>query len=99
MAAGADELGYYARCVPMLHQAGVKWLRLFPEWQDIQPRHGQWNWEASDKLVANARANNLRMLGIWCYFAPGPGRRRHAQRADQGHAVWRDYVSVTVSRY
>jgi hypothetical protein len=70
MAAGADEMGYYAKCTPILHQAGVRWLRLFPEWQTIEPKHGQWNWEVSDKLVANARANNIHLMGLWYYFAP-----------------------------
>jgi CubicO group peptidase (beta-lactamase class C family) len=54
MAAGAGEMGYYAKCTPTLRQAGVRWLRLFPEWQNIEPKQGQWNWEASDKLVAKA---------------------------------------------
>ena len=100
MAAGAESGAYYARLTPTLRQAGVNWLRLFPEWQNIQPRPGQWNWEASDKLVADARANHLRLLGLWHYFAPwasADGGTRKGPIKDL--QFWREYVSATVRRY
>ena len=62
MAAGASSLGSYAKFTPALHGAGVKWLRLFPEWQNIQAKQGQWNWNASDRLVANARSNHIHLI-------------------------------------
>ncbi len=93
-------MAYYPRFTPKLEQAGVKWLRLFPEWQTIQPRQGQWNWEISDRLVADARASKIQILGLWCYFAPWTsadgGTRRGPIKEMQ---YWRDYVSATVSRY
>ena len=100
MAAGASSGRYYAQFTPKLEQAGVKWLRLFPEWQEIQPKPGQWNWEASDRLVANARANHIHLLGLWCYFAPwasADGGTRKGPIKDMQY--WRDYVSATVRRY
>jgi hypothetical protein len=35
------------------HEAGVGWLRFFPEWQTIQPKKDQWNWKGADALVEN----------------------------------------------
>jgi len=100
IAAGADSGRTYARFTPALHQAGIKWLRLFPEWQNIQPKQGQWDWDGSDKLVANARANHIHLMGIWCYFAPwasADGGTRKGPIKDMQY--WRDYVSATVRRY
>ena len=100
MAAGAGSMGYYPRFTPILHEAGVTWLRIFPEWQTIQPRQGQWNWEVSDRLVANARAGKVQILGLWCYFAPwasADGGTRKGPIKDMQY--WRDYVRATVSRY
>ena len=100
MAAGAGSMGYYPRFTPILHEAGVTWLRIFPEWQTIQPRQGQWNWEVSDRLVADARAGKVQILGLWCYFAPwasADGGTRKGPIKDMQY--WRDYVRATVSRY
>ena len=100
MAAGAGSLADYPRFTPILNEAGVRWLRIFPEWQTIEPKPGQWNWQLSDQLVANARASNLHILGLWYYFAPwasADGDTRRGPIKDMQY--WRDYVSSTVSRY
>lgn len=100
MASGAEWSGDYPKFNPMLKDAGVRWLRLFPEWQVIQPKQGEWAWEASDAMVANARANNIHLTGIWLYFAPwasADGGTRKGPIKDIQY--WRDYVSATVTRY
>jgi len=38
---GAEWLGEHPKFNPMLHQAGLRWIRLFPEWQTIQPGQGR----------------------------------------------------------
>ena len=97
---GAEWSGDYPKFNPMIAKAGVRWLRLFPEWQVIQPQRGQWNWEAADAMVANARANNIHLIACWCYFAPfasADGGTRNGPIKDMQY--WRDYVSATVNRY
>jgi hypothetical protein len=100
IASGAEWSGDHPRFNPMLKDAGVRWLRYFPEWQTIQPRKGEWDWTQSDRLVADARANGIRLSGAWAYFAPWAsadgGTRRGPIRDIQ---YWRDYVSATVARY
>lgn len=100
LGSGAEWSGEYPRFNPLLHQAGVTWLRLFPEWQVIQPKPGEWNWEVPDRIVANARTNHLHVTGLWAYFAPwasADGGTRKGPIKDM--QAWRDYVNATVSRY
>jgi len=100
IASGAEWSGEYPKFNPMLHKAGVRWLRLFPEWQTIQPRKEQWNWKVPDAMVANARANDIHLTGVFCYLAPWAsadgGTRKFPIKDIQD---WRDYVSRTVGRY
>jgi polysaccharide biosynthesis protein PslG len=100
MGSGAEWSGDYPKFNPLLQQAGARWLRLFPEWQTIQPKPGQWKWQASDAIVADARTNKLHVLGVWCYFAPwtsADGGTRKGPVKDM--QFWRDYVEATVKRY
>jgi len=100
IASGAEWSGDYPKFNPMLYKAGVRWIRLFSEWQTIQPKQGQWEWEHPDGLVANARANNIHLTGVWAYFAPwasADGGTRKGPIKDIQY--WRDYVSATVKRY
>ena len=70
IASGAEWSGDYPKFNPMLKKAGVRWLRLFPEWQTIQPHKDEWNWKTADAMVANARANDIHLSGVLCYLAP-----------------------------
>lgn len=84
----------------LLPASGAKWVRAFEEWQTVEPQPGQWNWSQTDKMVAEARANHIQMLGFWWYFAPwasadGGGRRGPIKNIQ----YWRDYVAGTVTRY
>ncbi len=100
IASGAEWSGDYPKFNPMLHKVGVRWLRLFPEWQTIQPKRDQWNWKTSDAMAADARANDIHLLGVWAYLA-------HWASADGGTRkfpikdirYWRDYITGTVERY
>jgi hypothetical protein len=97
---GAEWSGDYPQFNPMLEKAGIKWIRLFTEWQVIEPKQEQWQWEVPDGMVANARANHLHLTGSWCYFAPwasADGGTRKGPIKDIQY--WRDYVSATVTRY
>jgi polysaccharide biosynthesis protein PslG len=100
MGSGAEWSGAFPQFNPMLAKAGVKWIRLFTEWQVIQPKQGQWKWEVPDAMVANARANNLHLTGGWAYFAPwasADGGTRKGPIKDMQY--WRDYVEATAKRY
>jgi polysaccharide biosynthesis protein PslG len=100
VASGAEWFSAYRIFNPLLKEAGVRWLRGFYEWQTIQPKQGYWNFALQDHLVANARANNLHLVGTLAYLAPWAsadgGTRRFPIKDIQ---FWRDYVAGMVERY
>jgi len=100
VASGAEWFSDFPRFNPLLKAAGVRWLRGFYEWQIIQPRRGYFNWALTDRLVANAKANDIHLTYTFAYFAPWAsadgGTRKFPIKDIQ---FWRDYVSGLVSRY
>ena len=100
IASGAEWSGDYPKFNPLLKKAGVRWLRLFPEWQTIQPHKDEWNWKTADAMVANARANDIHLSGVLCYLAPWAsadgGTRKFPIKDIQ---YWRDYVGRAAGRY
>ena len=100
VASGAEWFSEFPRFNPMLKAAGVRWLRGFYEWQIIQPKRGYFNWALTDRLVANAKANDIHLTYTFAYFAPWAsadgGTRKFPIKDIQ---FWRDYVSGLVSRY
>jgi hypothetical protein len=100
MGSSAEWSGEYPKFNPLLDQAGVKWMRLFPEWQGNEPKLNEFNWDASDKIVADAKTNHLHVLGFWGFFAPwasADGGTRKGPIKDIH--FWSDYVNASVSRY
>jgi len=86
--------------VPLLPETGNRWVRAFGDWERVQPTQGQWNWAETDKVVADARANHINVLGYWWYFAPwasADGGTRRGPIKDM--QFFKDYVTGTVSRY
>ena len=100
MASGAEWAGDYPRFNALIKDAGVRSIRLGQEWQTIQPREGEWNFEGMDKMVADARKNNMQIIGVWCYFAPWASADGGTRRGPvKNMQFWRDYVRVTAERY
>jgi hypothetical protein len=96
-----ESFGEYPRTFPRLKELGVHWVRMFPEWAAVQPRQGEWDWRASDSLVATGRENGIKTLGVFCYFAPWSSSRSGDTRAFpvRDMQFWRDYVKRCVARY
>jgi polysaccharide biosynthesis protein PslG len=100
VATGAEWFADYPKFNPLLHEAGVKWLRGFPPWQAIEPQLGEWSWAKADALVANVRANNIRLAAPLAYLAPwasAHGDPRKFPIKDMHY--WRDFVAAVVGRY
>jgi GH35 family endo-1,4-beta-xylanase len=100
VATGAEWIADYPKFNPLLHEAGVKWLRGFPPWQAIEPQQGEWSWAKADALVANARAHNIRLTAPLAYLAPwvsAHGDPRKFPIKDMQY--WRDFVAAVVGRY
>jgi len=100
IASGAEWFSDYPRFNPMLKQAGVGWLRGFHEWQTIQPKQGEWNFAPSDRLLENARANGIRLTGVFAYLAPWASADGGTRRFPiKDIRFWRNYVTGMVARY
>lgn len=100
IASGAEWSKDHPKFNPMLKDAGIRWLRLFPEWQSIQPAQGEWNFEGADALLADAKENNIRISGIFAFFSKwtsATGDTRTGPVKDM--QFWRDYVRACVDRY
>ena len=86
-------------------ETGGSWVREDFVWGLIEPRQGQFNWEATDRMVQSLRANNLNILGIIGYSTnwATPARDDDSAGADSryppdnGKFYW--YVRALVSRY
>jgi hypothetical protein len=100
VASGAEWGGDHPRFNPLLKEAGVRWLRHFPEWQTIQPRQGEWRWEIADAMVADARGHGIQTTGLFAYFAPWASADGGTRRGPvKDIRYWRDYVRATTARY
>lgn len=100
VATGSEWFSAFPMFNPLLRKAGVGWLRGFYEWQTIEPKRGYFNWALTDRLVRNARDNQLRLTGGFFYFTPwasADGGTRQFPIKDI--AYWREYVSAVVGRY
>jgi hypothetical protein len=100
MCSGAEWGNQYPRFHPMISEAGARWVRTFPEWHTIQSAPGEWNWEKMDDIMADLKKNNLRTVGLWCYFskfASADGGTRKGPIKDIQY--WKDYVTGSVERY
>ena len=101
IASSAESFGDHPRLFPLLHEAGITMVRMFPEWANIQPQPGQWNWSASDALIESARKNQIEILAVLCYLAPWassePGSTRRFPIKDMQY--WRDFVQGVFERY
>jgi hypothetical protein len=85
---------------PLMSQAGSRWIRFWPEWSNIQPKQGDWKWEGADAILADAKKNNLRILGSWCYFAPWTSANGGTRKGPiKDMQFWRDYTEASVARY
>lgn len=58
--------------------AGATWVRMITSWSMIEPRQGQFDWAATDRLVNFATARNMTVLGLVTYT---PGWARYRQWA------------------
>lgn len=79
--------------------AGIGWLRCDFAWFDLEYNRGAWNFTGTDRLVDEAEARGISILGILGTSPPwaNGGNRWNFPPTDMG--AWRNYVRTVVSRY
>lgn len=75
--------------------AGVKWARLFPEWNQIEPSSGKWDWSLMDSMISSAASNNISLNGLFLYNAKWVNSAPHTFPTNN-YPAWSDYVSNVV---
>ncbi len=96
VASSAQSVGIHASWMPQMAQAGVGWARLFPEWGNIQPSAGTWDWSSVDSLLNSASTNDITVSGLFFYSAPWVNAKTHTFPMNDLPA-WSTYVSRLVS--
>ena len=97
VSASASSARNHAEWFPRMAEAGVRWVRLFPEWSALEPVRGQWKWEAADNLVSSARQHGLTLNGVLMGSPPG-SKRIHAFPVDDLPG-WSNFVARAATRY
>src|SRR6218665_1853534 len=83
---------------PLMEEAGVKTVRSFPTWSNVEPKKDQWNWTQCDEMIAAAEKNGLELNGILmgkCPWTAGGIPRFPMENLDD----WASYVEQIVGRY
>ena len=101
MSSSAEWFGAYPQFNPLLKDAGVRWLRYFPGWFSVEPKQGEFHWDSTDKLMVNARENNLHISGLFVFFPPWAAADGKNPRACPVKDItyWSEYVRQSVTRY
>ena len=87
------------------HEARVGWVRIGVYWQTVEPQPGQLDWSRYDRLIAEARAQQLNVLGVlgyatrWSNRAPPGFLGDPTRNPPADEQAWLRYIGGVVSRY
>jgi hypothetical protein len=91
----ASSLNSYAGWAPAISSTGVRWLRGFDAFGDIEPSPGIWNWRNVDAELQTADLNRMKVSGLFFY---GTDWIPTASGLPTGNLpAWSDYVSKLVT--
>ena len=76
--------------------AGVKWVRVFPEWNRIEPSSGTWNWSELDAMLSAADDCHVNLSGLLLYNVPWINPNPHTFPTNN-FSAWSIYVSNVVA--
>ncbi len=82
-----------------LRDARIGWLRCDFAWSDLEPRPGAWNFSGIDKVVGEAQARGVRILGILGASPSWANGGKGWNYPPTDMEAWRNYVRTVVSRY
>lgn len=97
VSASASSFRNHAEWMPKMSAAGVRTVRLFPEWRGVEPKLGTFRWDDSDALVKHAAENQLEINAVLMGSPPG-AKAVHAFPMNDLDA-WAKFTTQTVARY
>lgn len=115
----AQYLGYhydFSFDAQPLQQMGVHWVRMWGVqpflWYNIEPVAGQYLWDTADKVIQQAAANDLQLLGLlgnmprWATVEPDEAHKALHPLANvpcrwkpRDMAEWENYAAQVMDRY
>jgi len=84
--------------LPKMSAAGVRTVRLFPEWGGLQPTPDSWTWDPTDAMVKAAAAQKIQINAILMGKAAWTQGGVHAFPM-QTLPEWSQWVGATVGHY
>ncbi|HWE02343.1 MAG TPA: endo-1,4-beta-xylanase [Tepidisphaeraceae bacterium] len=88
----------YEAWFPKMAEAGVRSVRLFPEWRGFEPAQGTWKWDRADAMVKCAADNDIQISGM--LFGSAPWSKDGSHAFPMNHLDdWSNYVSKLVDHY
>lgn len=79
--------------------AGAGWLRCDFAWADLEPAQGEWAFAGADRVVAEAEARGIKVLGILGTSPAWANGGNPWNWPPTDIEAWEDYVHAVASRY
>ena len=96
VSASFSSTGDYSTWAPAVAAAGVKWVRLFPDWNQIEPSPGVFDWSTVDAVTSAAAANSQYVSGI-LYYNTNWVNSNTGTFPTNNLAAWSTFVSALVA--
>jgi len=79
--------------------SGIKWIRIDLYWSQIEKEKGKFDYSEIDRIVKYSRENQLAILGVLSSSPGWSNNNKGRNYPPDNLEYWRNFVSVTVSRY
>lgn len=83
----------------LLSDLRVEWIRYEFLWARIEPKQGAFSWDESDRIVRDARAHNIQILGLLDYSAPWANKHKKEYYPPTDIEDYTNFVAEVVQRY
>ncbi len=80
-------------------EAGIEWIRIDLYWSLIEIEKGKFDFEEIDRIVKYSRENQLTILGVLSSSPDWSNNNKGRNYPPDNTGDWRNFVSVTASRY
>ncbi len=98
ISSSASSFRNHTEWFPKMAEAGISWVRLFPEWNGLEPAQGTWKWEPTDAMLKSAAANKIQINAILMGSTPWFKEGSHAFPMNNLEG-WSAFVSTVADRY
>lgn len=95
VSSSAQASGRFRTWMPKMSAAGVRWARVFPDWNQLEASPGKWDWSQMDAMLDTAAGTGLNLSGLFLYNAAWVNKNTHTFPTND-YPAWTAYVSNVV---